>query len=338
MAEDRQQQQQQQQQQQLFALALKAAKNAFCTFSKQRLGVSIKGSDGRMRAGCTYDSAAFPCSICAAHVAVAQTATEGRALSFSVVLPVMSSFILWRLKQNMNTKGIKRLSPFVNERDSPFGTMSRHRCATNLFAVYGQVAECAVVEILEESEENEFIFPLKGCCLEWLCEYAHPDEVYVHCAVTNTQAGIGQLEKARTFKLSELIPQGRRLPRPFLLEGLSLSVVKAETEEEQNAIGYAAALGHKRILKAAVVCTTMPQAACHPCGRCLQLLLQAQERTRAAAPAAPAAAFGAAEVQPQQLVLLMPWQQGEDNADRQNSWMVKTRLLNQMGPEDRFML
>ncbi|KAL8270070.1 hypothetical protein Esti_006020 [Eimeria stiedai] len=326
MAETRQQQQQE-----LLSLALKAAKNAFCTFSKQRLGVSIKGSDGRMRAGCTFDSAAFPCSICAAHVAVAQTATEGRAL----------------------------------------------------------VAECAVVEIVDESGKGESIFPLKGCCLEWLCEYAHSDEVYVHAAVlTNTQVGGDRLEEARTFKLSELLPQGRRLPRPCPTESLSLSVVKGETEgglaldgesteliqaavkaaagsccwrsgvsvgcsllteggivtganaetsalgigccAEQNAIGYAFALGRKRILKAAVVCTAMPQAACHPCGRCLQLLLQAQERTRAdAAAAAPAPA--AAEAQPQQLVLLMPWRQGGDNADGQNSWRVKTRLLDEMG-------
>lgn len=105
---------------------------------------------------------------------------------------------------------------------------------------------------------------------------------------------------------------------------------------EQNAIGHAAALGRKKFFKAVVFCHTMPESPCHPCGRCLQLLMQAQERSQAATTAAKEQQEQATPAGSMpKLVLVMPWQQKEDG---QAKWRLKTRLLDDMGAGDRFML
>ncbi|KAL8424809.1 hypothetical protein Efla_005392 [Eimeria flavescens] len=330
----------------LLAAAAAAAHNAVSPFSGQRLGVSVRGSDGFVRAGCTFDSAAFPCSICAAHVAVARTVTEG------------------------------------------MGAL---------------VAECALVEVLSSAvAPQEEVCLLRGCCLEWLAEYAHPSEVYVHCAIVGLAGGAPPGAPLfpysfKTFRLAELLPQGRRLP-PHVLgaprreapaveraemedgeeaDEATLQLVHAaleaaegsccwrsgvsvgcaiQTEEgivtganvetaalgigccaEQSAIGRAAALGRKQFLKVAVVCLSHPHAACHPCGRCLQLLLQAQQQTRAASLGPPPDEDGGEP----QLILVMPWLPREEEtaaAGSSRCWRLKVKPLDRMGEGDRFML
>lgn len=325
-------------QQELVVTAAACAENAFCLYSKQRLGVSVLGTDGKIYKGCSFDSAAFPCSICGAHVAVAQAATQGRAL----------------------------------------------------------VKQCAVVQILSKEERGEGQLPLKGCCLEWLCQYAHPEEVHIHSVIIRkpkTQEQKEVVEISDTYKLSDLLPYGRRLPSPFpprpdalfittvlmdegheadeeAIELFKAAAKAAEgsccwnsgvsvgcailTEEgivtganaettalgigccaEQNAIGFAAALGRKKFLKAVIFCPTMPESACHPCGRCLQLLMQAQERTRVAATATGEQELVAPADSKPELLLIMPWQ---ETTDGQTKWRLKTRRLDDMGGDDRFML
>lgn len=323
-------------QKELLAAAAECAANAFCQFSQQRMGVCVRGTDGKIYRGCTFDSAAFPCSICATHVAVAQAATKGKAL----------------------------------------------------------VSECAVV--VAAGTLNETDHPLKGCCLEWLCQYAHQEEVLIHSAVmpgADDEHRTLVSGKVAMHKLSELLPMGKRLPLPFpsprqplymdsirnedgeepdeVIKELVKAAAKAAewsccwksgvsvgcailTEDgivtganaetiplgigccaEQNAIACAVALGRKKFLKAAVICATMPTTPCHPCGRCLQLFMQAQERTRAAVNCSGEIdqdRFGARRPE---LLLVMPWQQ---TSEQGGTWTLKTRRLDEMGASDRFML
>ncbi|OEH80171.1 cytidine deaminase [Cyclospora cayetanensis] len=281
----------------LMEAAFESAHNAFASYSKQRTGVSVYGTDGKIYRGCTFDSAAFPCSICAAHVAVSQAATKGRALVLCFQFSVPAY---------------------------PHGD------------------------------------PLT--LQAWLCEYAHPHEVYIHCAVVQGNEN-PNAASTTAHKLSDLLPLGQRLPLPPLpcqrSSPLAIGEIELEDEDgivtganaetsalgigccaEQSAIGAAAALGRKRILKAVVICTTMSQGPCHPCGRCLQLLMQAQENMRAALALRssegkqqnPPSSW---EGPPAQLVLLMPWRH---QVDGKFKWRLKARRLDELGAEDRFML
>lgn len=107
-------------------LALASARNAHCPHSGRRLGVCIRGENGEhytgrlgcfsqklstappwfnhhtpidMHAalpilldaffqGCTFDSVAYGCSLCAAHIAVSRAATEGRTKVRRVLLGI----------------------------------------------------------------------------------------------------------------------------------------------------------------------------------------------------------------------------------------------------------
>lgn len=98
--------------------------------------------------------------------------------------------------------------------------------------VYVQVFECAVVVTAGALNETEH--PLKGCCLEWLSQYAHPDEVLIHSAVmpgAEDEHRTLVTGKIATHKLSQLLPMGRRLPTPLPSPCQPLSIDRIWTEE-----------------------------------------------------------------------------------------------------------
>lgn len=63
--------------QKLFTLAVEAAKNAYCPYSKFAVGAAISADDGKMYAGCNVENISYPVGTCAEAGAIAAMIAGG---------------------------------------------------------------------------------------------------------------------------------------------------------------------------------------------------------------------------------------------------------------------
>ena len=63
--------------QKLFNLAVAAAKNAYCPYSKFAVGAAIRADDGKMYAGCNVENISYPVGTCAEAGAIAAMIAGG---------------------------------------------------------------------------------------------------------------------------------------------------------------------------------------------------------------------------------------------------------------------
>jgi cytidine deaminase len=73
----------------LFALAARAAENAYAPYSKFRVGAALLGEDGRIFCGCNVENRSFGLTVCAERNAVFQAVAQGcrSFVSLAVVTP-----------------------------------------------------------------------------------------------------------------------------------------------------------------------------------------------------------------------------------------------------------
>ena len=94
------------------------------------------------------------------------------------------------------------------------------------------------MQLVSAEVEQEVIFPLKGCCLQWLCEYSHQAEVYIYDTRLLDTGTAVQSQLATTnatiHALSDVLPMGRRLPLPFPPNSPSVCIGRVEAEDGET--------------------------------------------------------------------------------------------------------
>lgn len=70
----------------LIVEAKSASKNAYCPYSKFRVGASVLGGSGRIYAGCNVENASFGMTICAERSALAASVTQGETKIEGIVI------------------------------------------------------------------------------------------------------------------------------------------------------------------------------------------------------------------------------------------------------------
>ena len=78
----------------LFAKACEAMENAYCPYSKFRVGACILAEDGRTFEGCNFENASYPAGICAERCAAANAIVHG-ARRFAAIAVVGSTAVAW---------------------------------------------------------------------------------------------------------------------------------------------------------------------------------------------------------------------------------------------------